>query len=72
MIGDLYGPMIGTRHDSYLLRKSGLNYRILNMLHLFLPDTVYHTYGDAAHLHLPRWLKPLTLSEYLSGAPDVL
>ena len=57
MIGDLYGPMIGRRHDSYLLRKSGLNNRILNMLHPFLPDTVYHTYGDAAYPHLPRWLK---------------
>ena len=27
------------------------------MLHPFLPDTVYHTYGDAAYPHLPRWLK---------------
>ena len=57
MIGDLYGPMIGRRHDSYLLRKSGLDNKILNMLHPFLPDTVYHTYGDAAYPHLPRWLK---------------
>ena len=57
MIGDLYGSMIGRRHDSYLLRKSGLNNRILSMLHPFLPDTVYHTYGDAAYPHLPLWLK---------------
>ena len=57
MIGDLYASMIGRRHDSYLLRKSELNNRILNMLHPFLPDTVYHTYGDAAYPHLPLWLK---------------
>ena len=49
--------MIGRRHDSHLLLKSGLNNRILHMLSALLPDNVYHTYGDAAYPHLPRWLK---------------
>ncbi|CAM9107667.1 unnamed protein product [Choristocarpus tenellus] len=28
MIGDLYGPMPGCRHDAYILRESRLNHRL--------------------------------------------
>ena len=56
MIMDLFGPVVGRRHDSALLTQSGLNNRILTMLQPLRPCN-YYTYGDAAYPEYPMWLK---------------
>ena len=56
MIMDLYGLIVGRRHDGALLNQSGLNARMLAMLLPLLPKR-YYTYGDAAYTALPEWLK---------------
>lgn len=64
MIGDLHGPESGRRHDSYLLRRSGLNPRLdaLQAGHEFQGKV----YGDAAYpilAHIDRGFRGANITD---------
>ena len=59
MIEHLFGPVAGRRHDSYLLRESGLNSKLEGN------DFQGKVYGDAAHAvlsHVDRGFRGVNLS----------
>lgn len=45
IMGNLYGPIPGSRHDSFMLSESG----IFDDLQIILPDRDYSIYGDPAY-----------------------
>lgn len=65
IIFSMYGPEVGRRHDTTLLRQSGLEDRLEQCL--LLDGRQFYVYGDAAYMTRP-WLQ--TAFERLGATPS--
>jgi hypothetical protein len=56
LIANLFGPIEGRRHDSFLLRESGLLPQLERMFDD--EDNMYYVYGDPAYPLMPQLMYP--------------